>query len=92
MAVDRSSRYARTPTIHVTRPDGTIVELLEARATPEVGGVFHATPRAGDRLDLIAHRYYRDSLRFWRVADASPEMDPFDVVTPGERLLVPPNK
>jgi len=92
MAVDRSSRYARTATIVVTRPDGAAVELLDLRETPAATGVFYATPRPGDRLDLLAHRYYRDPLRFWRICDASPEMDPFDVVVPGERLLVPPSK
>ena len=92
MAVDRSSRYAKSATILVTRPDGTAVELLELRETPRASGVFYAMPRPGDRLDLIAHRYYRDPLRFWRICDAAAEMDPFDVTQPGERLLVPPNK
>ena len=74
------------------RAVGAAVELLELREAPVATGVFYATPRPGDRLDLLAHRYYRDSLRFWRICDASAEMDPFDVLVPGERLLVPPNK
>jgi hypothetical protein len=37
-------------------------------------------------------RFYRDPLLFWRIADAADQLDPFDIVWPGEPVRVPPNK
>ncbi|MBL8743158.1 MAG: hypothetical protein JNK04_18740 [Myxococcales bacterium] len=54
--------------------------------------MFSHTPSGSERLDHIAHRYYRDPTKFWRIADASDELDPFDVVVPGRPLPVPPDR
>ena len=54
--------------------------------------MFHATPIETDRLDLLAHRYYRDATKFWKICDTSDHLDPSDVMEPGEPLLVPPNR
>ncbi len=92
MTVDKSSRYARTPIVTVTTPDGESAEMIGLRRCDATTGVFYVVPNDADRLDLLAHRYYRDPLRFWQICDASPEMDPLDVVTSGEPLLIPPNR
>jgi hypothetical protein len=92
MSIDRTSRYVRTERTSVILGDGEMAELLALRDIPRTDGVFYATPDATDRLDLLAYRYYRDPMKFWRICDAAPEMDPFDVMAPGERLLIPPNK
>lgn len=92
MSIDRTSRYARTERTSVVLADGEMAELQMLRDVPPTGGVFYDTPDATDRLDLLAHRYYHDPMKFWRICDAAPEMDPFDVMVPGERLLIPPNK
>ena len=34
----------------------------------------------GDRLDLFANLHYRDPTQFFRIADASDQLDPFDRV------------
>jgi nucleoid-associated protein YgaU len=45
--------------------------------------------RAGDRLDTIATVMLADPLQYWRIADASNAMNPFDLVQPGRLLDVP---
>jgi len=44
----------------------------------------------GERLDYIAHRFYRDPERFWRICDANRVMWPDDLVAePGRTILIP---
>jgi hypothetical protein len=92
MPIDKSSRYAQTKTVMYPFANGETWELINIRDIPKATGVFYLMPIEGDRLDLLAYRYYRDALKFWRICDASEQMDPFDVVHAGEPLLIPPNK
>jgi hypothetical protein len=48
-----------------------------------------AVVRAGERLDTIAARMLGDPLQFWRIADSSSAMNPFDLAEPGKALEVP---
>jgi nucleoid-associated protein YgaU len=44
----------------------------------------------GDRLDLLADRYYGDPLLAWRIADANVALDPAELVaTPGRVVRIP---
>ena len=92
MDIDKKSRYAAIPLVKHVHPSGEEYELRELRPIPERTSVFAATPVQGDRLDLMSARFYRDPLLFWRIADAADELDPFDVVSPGEPVSIPPNK
>lgn len=92
MEVDKKSRYAGVPLVAWQHPSGEQYELRALRDIPQRRSVFSATPVEGDRLDLLATRYYRDPLLFWRIADAADQLDPFDIVAPGEPVPVPPNK
>jgi nucleoid-associated protein YgaU len=46
----------------------------------------------GDRLDHLAHHYYKDAERFWRIADANLACWPDDLLEPGEVIAVPPSR
>lgn len=87
---DRSSRYAKTPIVVVQDRSGRNVELRALREIPVRGAQFSLTPTQDDRLDMLAFRFYRDPLVFWRLCDANDEMDPQDVVMPGEPIPIPP--
>jgi hypothetical protein len=90
--IDKSSRYAGTGTSVAEDASGELVEALELRTIPPTRGVFFHTPRQGERLDHLATRYYRGPKRFWKICDASDELDPFDVLVPGHPVVIPPNK
>lgn len=48
--------------------------------------------RAGDRLDLIAARYYGDPTASWRIAEANTALDPDELTGPAAEatvLLIP---
>ena len=70
-------------------PDGTELELYvprrPERPTPEL---YHRVV-AGDRLDLLAQRYFGDPLQYWRIVDANPALAPEELVEPGLLLKVP---
>jgi hypothetical protein len=92
MEIDKKSRYATTPLVVYKHPSGEEYELRELREIPKRSSVFSMTPIEGDRLDLMAARFYRDPLLFWRIADASEHLDPFDLVVPGEAVPIPPDR
>ncbi len=91
--IDRKSRYRTTPVLTVDDGRGATQPLLDLRETPPTHrACCEITPTDSDRLDLLACRYYRDATRFWRICDASTELDPFDVLAPGEPLPIPPDR
>lgn len=90
--IDRKSRYRATPDITVDDGRGSTHPLLDLRAVPPTSGLLHVTPTDSDRLDLLAWRFYRNPTRFWRLCDASSELDPFDVLAPGEPIPIPPDR
>lgn len=90
--IDKSSRYAGTGTYAAVDASEESIEGLELRSIPQVHGVFFHTVREGERLDHLAQRYFRDPRRFWKICDASDELDPFEVLVPGHSVLIPPNK
>jgi len=92
METDKQSRYAKTPLVVWQHPAGERYELRSLREIPPRTAVFSVTPMAGDRLDLISARFYRDPLLFWRIADAADQLDPLDILRPGEPVAIPPNK
>jgi phage tail protein X len=47
---------------------------VRPRAVALVEGVVEHVIEAGDRLDRLAMRYYRDQHMWWRILDANPEL------------------
>ncbi|MBK8258020.1 MAG: LysM domain-containing protein [Polyangiaceae bacterium] len=90
--IDKTSRYAKVPTASAVDASGEEVTLLALRDIPATTGIFSHTPTGAERLDHLSHRYYRDPLKFWRIADAADELDPADIVVPGRKVLIPPNR
>ncbi len=90
--IDRRSRYARTPSATFVDATGESLTLISLREIPSVPAVFAHGAVDGDRLDLLAHRYYRDARKGWRIADGADALDPWDVVVPGQPVRVPPDR
>ena len=90
--MDRRSRSAKTPTGSWTDATGDTLVLLELRDLPPTEAVYAHTLTDGERLDHVAHRYYRDATRSWRIADAADALDPADLLAPGRAIRVPPDR
>jgi hypothetical protein len=88
----KGSRYEKVDDYKFQRSDGSEVLLKKKRGIPVPEGKAIHTVHEGDRTDLLAYRYYRDPLKFWKLADASDEMNPEQMLDkPGAKIIVPPN-
>jgi hypothetical protein len=65
------SRYQKTGTFNVTRPDGTMIQAvrLPLPGPPLVRGYYRRLD--GQRLDVIANAFLSDATAFWRLCDAN---------------------
>jgi len=86
-----SSRYAG---LELARIDagGEIVVYVRRRFVPQpeqFSAIGEHVVFSGDRLDLIAARYFGDPEMFWRICDANRALRPEELTeTPGRRLLI----
>jgi hypothetical protein len=71
--VDRTVRYVRR---RLLRRVDDHTPLAEHEVTP------------GERLDVVAARYFGDSTRFWLLCDANRVLDPRDLEVAGVRIVV----
>jgi nucleoid-associated protein YgaU len=86
----RYERLAREPYV-VDTPGGPI-RALPPRPTPPTPAAQRHTVVAGDRLDLLAYRYFGDPQRFWLIADANGAVNPEDLLEPGREILIPADR
>ena len=87
----KGSRYANVGEHEITGSKGLVVRYKKVRLIPRTEAQMAHTVSQGERLDHIAHRYYRDPERFWRVCDANCAMWPDDLVAEvGQTIMIPP--
>jgi hypothetical protein len=78
---DANSRYVKCPVVEVEGAKGAKVNAVKLRRLPYAPG--NLTEIKGtDRLDIVAHRKYKDGTKFWHVADANTELEANDLVDP----------
>ena len=88
------SRYYGSKTLTYITPEGRAITYLERRFVPQPGPPNFATVaqhivHQGDRLDLIAAKYFGDPLLFWLVCDANGAIYPIALVeAPGTALNI----
>jgi hypothetical protein len=75
------SRYRRSAVVATVNLAGQPIHAAELRTPPPTPGTFLHRVEEGERIDNLSNRYYRDPLRWWRIADANPAF-----VTPDELL------
>lgn len=84
------SRYAASEIVTSTDAGGTERRYLRRRFIAAPDGettVAEHLVVAGDRLDVLAQRYYGDPLLSWRIADANRADDPSELVEEPGRVL-----
>ncbi|MBM0745397.1 hypothetical protein JOY44_28650 (plasmid) [Phormidium sp. CLA17] len=69
----KNSRYRKLPDEVTVDAKGRRLTSKSSRALPEVTGIFQHTLADGDRLDHLAHKYYNQPRKWWRICDANPE-------------------
>ncbi|HEX8720458.1 MAG TPA: hypothetical protein VF736_07505 [Pyrinomonadaceae bacterium] len=83
----KGSRYRKLPESSPVDAKGERLRGKDLRVIPRVAGRFLHTVREGERLDLLAFKYYGDPARWWQLSDANPE-EPFPLDLLDRRPLV----
>lgn len=90
MPVHNGSRYQPLPRLVLRDTRGREIPYVAPRIirTPEASRTHNV--HEGDRTDLLAHTYFDDAERFWRICDATLVLWPEELVTrAGRRLDIP---
>lgn len=74
-----NSRYVNLPVAETEGKNGEKVSVVKLRRLPHVGGNLIEV-QGHDRLDVMAHRKYKDGTKFWHIADANTELEANDLV------------
>ncbi len=89
----KGSRYADVGEDQITDSQGREIRYKTIRFIPETRAQMGHSVSQGERLDHIAHRYYRDPDRFWRICDANRALWPDDLIAEaGRTILIPPSE
>ena len=87
----KGSRYATVEKHQITDSKGRVFPYKKIRFIPETKAQGTHTVRQSERLDHIAHQYYRDPERFWRICDANAVLWPDDLIAEeGKAIRIPP--
>ena len=90
---DPSSRHETLASYEVVlAPGADPIELYQPRDIPMPPPSVAHTVGPGDRLDLLANRYFGDPFQYWRIADANPALAPEDILDPGAQISIPAKK
>jgi hypothetical protein len=85
-----TSRYAQVATAIYTDRDGVQHPYVLLRRFPAAAPTRQQHKIAGgERLDLLAFRFFGDPEQFWRLCDANTELRPEDLELPGTSIRIP---
>jgi nucleoid-associated protein YgaU len=86
----RGSRYETVPDAVFQNGSGREIVYKRLRLIPDPPSLQVYKVVAGDRLDLIAFRFYQDPEQFWRICDANRAVLPEELTREvGRRLRIP---
>ena len=87
----RGSRYEKVGEHQITDGNGRVLRYKKTRFIPETQPQLGHIVTSGERLDHIAHRFFGDSERFWRVCDANLALWPDDLAKEAGRTIFIPS-
>jgi hypothetical protein len=86
----KGSRYENVGELGITDGTGRVVRYKKVRFIQETEARLGHVLNQGERLDHLAHLYYRDPERFWRICDANRAMWPDELTAQaGRTILIP---
>lgn len=84
-----TDRYSFTPTRKTTEGKRYYRDWIPP-TIPQLDSDVYIISKDGDRLDLLAYRFYKDSTLWWIIAEANGLVGSF-YIQPGTRLRIPQN-
>ena len=84
------SRYLRVADARFSDETGRGVPLKRTREPLATDVAMTYQVRAGDRLDSLSFKFYRDPRKWWLIADANPDLLALEqLLEPGRLLRIP---
>ena len=84
------SRYLRVGEYTLVDALGNARTLKRSREPRFLEAAHEYQVREGDRLDLLAMKFYRNPRKWWLIADANPQfLSPEELLVPGQVIFVP---
>lgn len=84
------SRYEHSDVQRLTAPNGTPRQTVLAETPQSTPLTFsYYTVTTGDRIDILAERFFGDAELWWVIADANPQHMFFDYLPDGAVLRIP---
>jgi hypothetical protein len=88
----KGSRYETVGELEMLDENGRFHQYKKTRFIPQTTAQLVHITTAGERLDHIAYKYFRDPERFWRICDANLTMWPNDLIAEANKhILIPPS-
>lgn len=88
----KGSRYQKVKDEIFNNDQGVEVKYKRIRYLKKTDASREHEVIQGERLDIIAFRYYRDPTKFWLICDANGARHPAELEVPGKRILIPPDR
>jgi nucleoid-associated protein YgaU len=88
----KGSRYESVGVAQVNDASGKAISALRIRVIPTRPAGYLHTVTAGDRIDLLAYKYYSNPEKFWLIGDANSVISAEDLIVPGQKVLIPPDQ
>jgi hypothetical protein len=89
--ISPNSRYFNSGTSTLEQPDGDVIIYLRRRFVPQPESfavMEEHTVGQGERLDLLAARFFGDPEKFWLLCDANGAVAPQELEAVGRRLRI----
>jgi hypothetical protein len=88
--IQADGRYADSPLVNVTGPDGNTRQVIVPGPQEPYQFTYQAYQVTGsDRMDTMSVGFYGDPSKWSAIADANPEIMDWSNITPGTLIRVP---
>jgi len=85
----KNSRYQGLSTVSFKDRGGREVVAVKLRRLPSTEGDLHIV-KGSDQLDIMSEGRYRDSTRYWHIADANSELEAAELTRRmGRQIKIP---
>lgn len=88
--ISSTSRYTNSQLITAKKNDGSdVISITPSKAVAFTFSFSFYVVTGSDRIDNISNAFYGDPTKWWRIADANPEIMKWDNLTPGIVIRIP---
>ena len=87
---DKESRYYRVGEYVARDIRGNFNKVKKTRRVDKRSDkAFTYIVKDGDRLDLLAYKFYNDPTKYWLICDANRSIFPSDLMVTGKTITIP---